>query len=166
MKVKIKKLTRDARLPYKKYDSDFCFDVYATSCVQLADNTYEYGTGLSMQIERGEEEVLILGNEHYKNRISIDTSKMPLKFSIDLRPRSSVWRTGMMLSNGVGTIDEGYTGEIKAVFYHINTDFPRYKVGDRIGQIKIGFTLPIEFEFANELNETSRNDKGYGSTGR
>lgn len=43
---------------------------------------------------------------------------------------------------------------------------PRYKVGDRIGQIKLGFTLPMEFEVVDELSDTERGDGGYGSTGR
>jgi hypothetical protein len=102
MKVKVKKLSPLAKMPYKKYDSDFCFDVYATSCEEVAPNVYKYGLGFAMQIERGDEEVMILGNERFKNRVSIDTSQMPLKFDIDLRPRSSVWKTGMVLSNSVG----------------------------------------------------------------
>lgn len=43
---------------------------------------------------------------------------------------------------------------------------PRYKVGDRIGQIKLGRALPMEFEEVDELSDTERGDGGYGSTGR
>ncbi len=165
MKVKVKKLSPLAKLPYKKYDSDFCFDVYATSCEEVAPNVYKYGLGLAFQIERGEEEVMILGNDYHKNKVSVDTSKMPLKFDIDIRPRSSVWKTGMVLSNSVGTLDESYTGEVSAVFYHVLPNMPKYNVGDRIGQCKIGFTLPIDFVEVEELEETDRADGGYGSTG-
>ena len=87
-------------------------------------------------------------------------------YSIDFRPRSSIWKTGMVLSNSVGTIDDLYRGEVSAVFYHVFPNMPRYKVGDRIGQIKLGFTLPIEFEEVDELSDTERGDGGYGSTGR
>lgn len=158
MKVKVKKLSPLAKLPYKKYDSDFCFDVYATSCEEVAPNVYKYGLGLAFQIERGEEEVMILGNDYHKNKVSVDTSKMPLKFDIDIRPRSSVWKTGMVLSNSVGTLDESYTGEVSAVFYHVLPNMPKYNVGDRIGQCKIGFTLPIDFVEVEELEETDRAD--------
>ena len=41
----------------------------------------------------------------------------------------------------------------------------RYKVGQRIGQIKIGTTMPVEFVVVDELDETERNSGGYGSTG-
>ena len=43
---------------------------------------------------------------------------------------------------------------------------PRYKVGDKIAQMKIGVTFPIAFEEVDELNETERGMKGYGSSGR
>lgn len=52
------------------------------------------------------------------------------------------------------------------MFYHVFPDMPRYRVGDRIGQIKLGITLPLEFEEADELGDTARGDGGYGSTGR
>ena len=39
------------------------------------------------------------------------------------------------------------------------------KVGQRIGQIKIGLTIPIEFVIVDELDETERNSGSYGSTG-
>ena len=165
MKVKVKKLSPLAKMPYKKYDSDFCFDVYATSCEEVAPNVYKYGLGFAIQIERGDEEVMILGNERFKNRVSIDTSQMPLKFDIDLRPRSSVGKTGMVLSNSVGTVDESYTGEVSAVFYHVMPNMPKYEIGDRIAQCKIGFTLPIDFVEVEELDDTARASGGYGSTG-
>ena len=71
----------------------------------------------------------------------------------------------MVLSNCEGTIDELYTGQVYAVFYHVFTNMERYKVGQRIGQIKIGFTMPVEFVVVDELDETERSDGSYGSTG-
>lgn len=144
MKVKIKKLNDKAVVPFKTYDRDFCYDVVATSCEEIAPNIYKYGIGLAFQIEPNAHEI----------------------FSIDFRPRSSVWKTGMVLSNCTGTIDELYRGEVSAVFYHIMPSMPKYEVGDRIGQIKIGTTYPIEFVEVDELSDTERGDGGYGSTGK
>ena len=46
-------------------------------------------------------------------------------------------------------------------------NMPRYKVGDKIGQIKLGFTVPIEFSWDDEINEnTERGEGGFGSTGK
>lgn len=43
---------------------------------------------------------------------------------------------------------------------------PKYEPGDRVAQMKIGFTVPIEFVEAEELDETERGDGGFGSTGK
>ena len=48
--------------------------------------------------EMAEEDVFEIGNEKIREYVSIDTSKMPLLFDIDIRPRSSVWKTGLVLS--------------------------------------------------------------------
>ena len=161
MKVKVKKISNKAVLPYKKYNPDFCYDVVATSCEEVAPNVYKYGLGLAFQIERGKERITDIGKiEEWYAHCS------RLNLSLDFRPRSSVWKTGMVLSNCTGTIDELYTGEVSAVFYHIMPNMPKYEVGDRIGQIKIGVTLPIEFFEVDELNQTSRGMGGYGSTGK
>lgn len=148
MKVKVKKLNENAVIPFKTYEKDFCYDVVAVSEEEVAPNVWKYGIGLAFQIDR-----YSLFAHRYLN------------LSIDLRPRSSVWKTGMVFSNCEGTIDELYTGEVYAVFYHVFPNMERYKVGQRIGQIKIGTTVPIEFVVVDELDETERNDGGYGSTG-
>lgn len=173
MEVKIKKLHPDAEIPYKTYPSDFCYDVVAVSEEEVAPNVWKYGLGLAFQIERGHEVIAKSeSNIKFPNGIdlfldtTVDVRKSPINLSIDFRPRSSVWKTGMVLSNCQGTIDELYRGEVCAVFYHVFTDMERYHVGQKIGQIKLGITLPITFIEVDELNETERGCNGYGSTGR
>ena len=148
MKVKVKKLNENAVIPFKTYEKDFCYDVVAVSEEEVAPNVWKYGIGLAFQIDRES----LFGHRY-------------LNLSIDLRPRSSVWKTGMVFSNCEGTIDELYTGEVFAVFYHVFPNMERYKVGQRIGQIKIGITMPVEFVVVDELDETERNSGSYGSTG-
>lgn len=164
MKVRFKRLHPDAVVPFKTYPEDFCYDVVATSEEQIAPNVWKYGIGLAFEIQ-GKPEDLVVENEFGKELLQIPQDR-DWNVSIDLRPRSSIWKTGMVLSNAVGTIDELYRGEVSAVFYHVFPNMPRYRVGDRIGQIKLGFTLPIEFEEVDELGQTARGDGGYGSTGR
>lgn len=170
MIVKTLKFHPNARIPEKAYDKDFCYDVYATSEEEIAPNVWRYGLGLGFQIERGDEvliknEIDIFGTKTWTGT-SFDMSKCPLNLSFDLRPRSSVWQTGMVLSNCTGTIDEGYINETSAVFYHVMSNMPRYRVGDKIGQIKIGITIPIEFKEVTEFAETDRGMRGYGSSGQ
>ena len=72
----------------------------------------------------------------------------------------------MVLSNSVGTIDEEYTGEISVIMYHVLPDMPKYDIGDRICQLKIGITSRMEFLEVDSLDNTVRGDGGYGSTGK
>lgn len=164
MIVRFKRLHPDAVVPFKTYPEDFCYDVVATSEQEIAPNVWKYGIGLAFEIQ-GKPEDLVVENEFGKEFLRIPQGR-DWNVSLDLRPRSSIWKTGMVLSNAVGTIDELYRGEVSAVFYHVFPGMPRYRVGDRIGQIKLGFTLPIEFEEVDELGRTLRGDGGYGSTGR
>lgn len=156
--------------PFKTHSDDFCYDVVATSCEEVAPNIYKYGIGLAFQIERDGKSLYLKYPKELSScgirYICYEDVKQDTNLSIDFRPRSSVWKTGMSLSNCEGTIDEGYINEVSAVFYHIFSDMPKYEVGDRIGQIKIGVTFPMQFEEVDKLNDTSRGMGGYGSTGK
>lgn len=162
MQVFVKKKHEDAVVPYKTYDDDFCYDCVAISCEEVAPNVYKYGIGLAFAINEGEKPVFVAKVDAVSGIMSVEPSIV----SLDFRPRSSIWKTGMVLSNAVGTIDSLYRGEVSAVFYHVLPSMPRYQIGDRIGQIKLGLTLPIKFIEANILPTTTRGEGGYGSTGR
>ena len=178
MKIKFLKYNENAVIPFKKHNDDFCYDLVAVSEEEIAPNVWKYGFGFGLQIDRKESKLLEYGYMQYhteaqpnipmKGEFStffrLETSSANL--SIDIRPRSSIWRTGMVLSNSEGTVDEGYTNEISAVFYHVNKELPRYKVGDRIAQMKVGFTFPCDFIEVDKFNETERGMNGYGSTGQ
>jgi|SRR5690606_12815732 len=140
MKVKFKKLHPLAKEPYQKYPTDACFDVYATSMDDLGNGIIRYGIGLSFEIPEGTR--------------------------LDLRPRSSIYKTGLILSNSTATGDYGYTGEYLFHFYNIIPSLPNYKVGDRIGQIHVENVNVIEFIEVKELNESERGENGFGSTGK
>lgn len=149
MQVTIEKLASNAQTPKKAHPSDFCYDVYATSVEEVEPGVWKYGLGLSFQIDG-----------------KISELSEPTNISIDFRPRSSIWKTGLVLSNSVGTIDELYRGEVLAYFYEVIPGKEKYKVGDRIGQIKLGFTVPIEFKEGVVDKNTDRGTGGFGSTGR
>lgn len=109
MEVKIKKLNKDAVIPFKKYPSDFCYDVVAVSEEEVAPNVWKYGLGFALQIERGFETLLKCKGQKSDPLIDYDTKinikYSPQNLSIDFRPRSSVWKTGMVLSNCEGTVN-------------------------------------------------------------
>lgn len=191
IKVKIKKLNPKAAIPTQAREGDFCYDVVAVSKKRIAWRTWEYGIGLAYEIVR--DDISVGSHTEYVQKWDAITdwrkydpkhctwpdgyekveveqlidkySYNNIKLDIDFRPRSSVHKTGMMLSNCVGTLDEFYRGEMKAVFYNFNPFKKNYKVGDKIGQIKLGFTLPLEFEIVDEINmNTERGTGGFGST--
>jgi dUTP pyrophosphatase len=164
MILKFKKYNENAVIPQKAYEKDFCYDLVAVSEEEIAPNVWKYGFGFGLQIDRGYEPIFV--DQEIGTVQQADLSVCPFNLSVDIRPRSSVWKTGMVLSNCTGTVDENYTGEISSVFYHVMPNMPRYKVGDRIAQAKIGITFPIEFMEVEELDKTDRNDGGYGSTGK
>lgn len=176
MIVNVIKLQEDAVLPSKTYPSDFCYDCVAISEKEIAPNVWKYGLGIAFQIERDFVEpvqgMMMICNEDGENierkifSMTPDLRTFQGNISIDARPRSSVWKTGMVLSNCEGTIDENYTGEVSAVFYHVMPDMPRYKVGDRVCQIKLGMALPMHFKEVDKFYATDRGSKGYGSTGK
>lgn len=181
MKVKIQKLADNAKVPTQAHDKDFCYDVYATSCEEVEPGIWKYGIGLAFEIVRDTLELgeweRNLGITMYSNGEFTPLKEIQhmyickeyysnVKISIDFRPRSSVWKTGMILSNCEGTLDELYRGEILAYFYEVIPGKEKYKVGDRIGQIKLGFTLPIEFEEGEIDTNTERGTNGFGSSGK
>lgn len=156
--------------PFKKYEDDFCYDVVATECNEIHPNVYEYKIGIGCQIDR-KSIINELGNLFYRGQRSNDTTTVfeswlekNLVIDIDLRPRSSIRDTGLILCNCEGTIDEGFTNEIKATFYHVVTDLPIYKVGDKIGQIKLGFSFKINFVGVDIFDEKERGLNGFGSS--
>lgn len=148
MIVRFKKTNPQAVLPFKNYNSDFCYDCVATSREEIYPGVYKYGLGFALQVIRDES-------------VSPDT-----RIAFDIRPRSSIYKSGMMLSNSVGTVDENYTNEISAVFYHLNKDLPPYEVGDRVCQLALHLTPDITFIEVDELEVTDRGLNGFGSTGK
>lgn len=147
MKVLFKQLHENAVIPFKTYERDFCYDCVATSCEEIAPNVWKYGLGFALQIV-----------DEKKHTGSI--------LSVDIRSRSSIYKTGMSLANGVGTGDEIFTGEYCAIFYHVLPNMPKYEIGDKICQIKLGVTGKMEFEIVEELASTERSSGGFGSTGK
>ena len=148
MKILFKKLDEKAQMPVKAvgHEADFCYDCVAVSETEVAPNVWKYGLGFALQPVNNFDGSNIRG--------------------FNIRSRSSVWKTGMVLSNSQGTIDEIYTGEISAVFYHVIPDMPRYKVGDKVCQLCLERTESLEFIEITDLRKTSRGEHGYGSTGK
>ena len=139
MKVKFKKLNQYAQTPFQATVGSAGFDLVATSKERISHNIVKYGTGIAVEIPKG---------------------YMGLVFA-----RSSCYKAGMLLTNGVGLVDSDYRGEVTAVF--ATSNFSReYEVGDRVAQLVIVPYPAVEYVETDELSQTDRGTGGYGSTGR
>lgn len=82
-----------------------------------------------------------------------------------LAARSSLCWRGLLMANGVGIIDAGFTGEIKVPLYNAGNTPSNVLAGERIAQLVI---LPCElpeFRRVDKLEDTERGEGGFGSTG-
>ncbi|MFP4524446.1 MAG: dUTP diphosphatase [Candidatus Woesearchaeota archaeon] len=79
-------------------------------------------------------------------------------------------RSGLAAKQGLttmaGVIDPGYRGEYKVVLYNTTDESYDVKVGDRVAQAAILPKPDVTVEQVEELDETSRGDGGFGSSGR
>lgn len=84
-----------------------------------------------------------------------------------LTARSSIDKTPLMLSNGVGTMDKNYRGYVIASLRHVFPDKPPYKIerGQRLVQIVPITGDDFDVKIVEELDKTNRGEGGFGSTG-
>ncbi|MGN4675191.1 dUTP diphosphatase [Bacillus cereus group sp. MYBK225-1] len=156
LRVKIKRV-KDVDLPKYAKPGDSGFDfVAAEDTIIEPGQTKVIPTGLAFEIPPG--------------------------FELQVRPRSGISRK-TFLRVVLGTVDSGFRGEVGVIVG--NTSYPgnsitlgindeheifksvtyAVKKGDRIAQ---GVIAPVEtahFVEANELADSERGDRGFGSTG-
>lgn len=86
-----------------------------------------------------------------------------------IRSRSSLGAKGMIMPNGVGTIDSDYRGELMILATWIGEgDFIKLSKGERIAQMLIAPVPVTNFKEVSfeELSTTERGEGGFGSSGR
>lgn len=83
-----------------------------------------------------------------------------------LLPRSSIYKSGLMMANSVGVIDKSYRGELKAPVWSMTGQAISVQRGDRYFQIvapDMGWIRNVYL--VESLPETQRGTGGFGSTG-
>lgn len=142
--LKVKKLNEDATLPSYNYPSDSGFDIYSTEEIEIpAMGRALIPTGLSFQFQEG--------------------------FEIQIRTKSGLAiNQGIMVLNSPGTVDQGYSGEIKVPIFNTN-NFPfTIKKNMKVAQ---GVLCPVmngnfvKIEQVTDIEQTDRGNNGFGSTG-
>lgn len=137
--VKFKKIYEDAQLPKRQTEKSAGYDCYAYK-IEDFDNYIKVYTGISLQPEEGFYSILV--------------------------PRSSLHKKGLMLYNNIGIIDADFTGEVVAILLKTK-DYKdgNLKVGERFGQFILQELIHFDVVEVDNLEETERSDKGFGSTG-
>lgn len=142
--LKYTKLNSDAVEPKYAYTSDSGFDLHSTEEVHfLPFERKLIPTGLSFDIPEG--------------------------FEIQVRTKSGLaLKQGLMVLNSPGTVDQGYTGEVKVILMNMNNTPITVSKGQKIAQ---GVLCPVmdggrvTLHEVVELNNKERGDNGFGSTG-
>jgi len=139
MKLKAKKLIEEAILPSKNNPTDAGFDLYTTEEYYLKPNEVKlFSTGIACELPEG--------------------------YCVLLWDRSGLGTKGIHRLAGV--IDCSYRGEWKVCLTNIGGVTYHIRSGDRICQAIIQRVEPFTVEEVAELGDSSRGEKGFGSSGR
>lgn len=138
------KLRPDAVDPKYNYETDSGFDLHAVEEVEIpAFGRALVPTGISFDIKDG--------------------------YEIQVRSKSGLAiNQGLMILNSPGTVDNGYTGEVKGIIFNTNNHPVTITKGMKIGQAVLCPVVNgkwVNLVQQNKINEKDRGDNGFGSTG-
>ena len=122
MKLKIYRLSPDAKIPQYSHPNDSGLDLIATQDIELLPgDSYLVPTGIAIEL--------------------------PPHTEAQVRPRSGLaLKHQITVLNTPGTIDEGYRGEIGVILINHGKDSFQVTSGMRIAQLVIAHVLRVEIE--------------------
>jgi len=81
--------------------------------------------------------------------------------------RSGWAKKGVMLANGIGSVDSDYRGNLKVLLFNSTSADVVLSKGDRIVQLVPAARLQHQkFEWTDVVSQTERGDGGFGHTGK
>ena len=133
-------------------------------CAGLPEYKTEGAAGMDLMAANTEDVVLKpLERALIPTGIKIE---LPRGYEAQIRPRSGLAiKSGITLSNCVGTIDEDYRGEVCVGLINLSNEDFTIKRGDRIAQMLIAPVVRANIQVLGELSATARGTGGFGSTG-
>ncbi len=144
VKVLIKKLNPSVQLPSYKTDGASGMDLMA--CIEKPVN-----------LEPGKSCLVSTG-------LSV---AFPKEYEIQIRPRSGLAaKNNISVLNTPGTIDSDYRGELKIILFNHGSKSFIINNNDRVAQMVLTPITKMELEEINELPESVRGERGFGSTGK
>jgi dUTP pyrophosphatase len=139
MELKVKKIQEDAKVPHYSHKGDAGLDLFSSvDSILNKGEVKPVPTGIQMAIPEGH-----VGLVWDKSGISL----------------KGVHRLA-------GVIDSGYRGEVRVVMVNFGEETFIIKKGMKIAQLLIQPVMDVEVVEADELEETSRGENGFGSTGK
>ena len=139
MKLRVKKIHPEARLPVYSHPGDAGLDLFSVvDDVLRAGEAKPIPTGIQMAIPEG-----YVGLIWDKSGISLQ----------------GVHRLA-------GVVDSGYRGEVRVVMANLGREPFVVRQGMKIAQLLIQPVQTVEVVEAEELDVTPRGEGGFGSTGR
>jgi dUTP pyrophosphatase len=141
VEVKVKLLRHDARVPVFAREGDACCDLCAGD----------------------EQDVTVVYGGETKLIYTAIALAIPPGFEGLVRARSGLTSRGIFCMPGV--LDSGYRGRIGIVIFNSTREPFTVRRNDRIAQLAIRVAPEVKFTEVDELGETARADRGFGSTG-
>jgi dUTP pyrophosphatase len=141
IELPVRRLREDAALPAQAYAGDAGLDLAAAEGVTIGPGERAVvGTGLAVAIPEG--------------------------FTGLVVPRSGLAaRNGLGKVNSPGVIDAGYRGEVRVVLLNTDREHPfTVERGMRIAQLLVVPVPPVRLVEVEELPESQRGERGFGSS--
>jgi len=139
MKLNYTTTLQGATLSPHALEGDVGLDIVAMKVhKKLGARTTMYDTGICVQPEPG--------------------------YYTELVPRSSISKTGYMLTNSIGVIDPAYSGSLKIVLTRVDDSLPELEPPFKVAQLLVRRAEYATLNHVHSLEDTERGDKGFGST--
>lgn len=133
------KMIKGGKIPEKKTSGAACYDCYTREETFIKNcATGRVPLGFAMQLDQN--------------------------YYADIRGRSGNSLGGIVVQ--LGCIDSDYRGEVSAIVTNLTGDDLVVPEGSRIAQMSIRYLTESEIDIVDELDETSRGEGGFGSTGK
>jgi dUTP pyrophosphatase len=94
---------------------------------------------------------------------------IPENYEVQVRTKSGLaFNRGLMVLNSPGTVDQGYTGEIKVILFNASSQQNKIEKGMKIAQAVVCPVINgkwINLVRKEKVGSKDRNENGFGSTG-
>jgi dUTP pyrophosphatase len=128
---------------------------------------YNYGSDSGFDLHSVEDVVIpAFGRALVPSGLSFDIKD---GFEIQVRTKSGLAiNQGLMVLNSPGTVDNGYTGEVKGIIFNTNPTEVKIPKGMKFGQAVVCPVVNgdwVELNQVDQINKKERGANGFGSTG-